>query len=102
MRLDLSNPLLGLDDRPLLENDKPVVIGKIVATHLMVLKGTDNAPRLWAWARKLNKEGMILLDNASDIDLFRSTVISMGLTTAVLAQVMEAITEATTKKTNNE
>ena len=98
MKLKLNQPLMGLDNTPFIENGKEVLLSVIVSRHLPSVKGTSDAPRIWTWAKELNKSGVLELTNSSDIDLFRETIIGIGLSTAVLAQILEIISEAVSSK----
>lgn len=94
MKLSLNTPILDLDDAPVLKDGEPIMLGKVVAQSISMMRGTENAPKLLGWSRKLHRGNELDLPDSMDVDLFLETLKQCGLSTLALGQAMEAVSEA--------
>lgn len=71
-KINLQKPLLDLDDQPILDNLKPIILSKAIAG--LLLQGQSDDPlKIKSICSRLHKAGEIELDE-SDYELFKNAV----------------------------
>lgn len=71
-KINLAKPLLDLDDQPILENLKPIILSKSIA-ELLLQGQSDDPLKMKSICSRLYKSGDIELDE-SDYELFKNAV----------------------------
>lgn len=71
-KFNLDLPLLDLDDQPIIEDSKPVIMSKTIASALVQGQSTDSL-KMKSICSRLYKKGELELDE-SDYEFFKSNV----------------------------
>lgn len=61
MIIDFNKNLIGLDGKPMIENDQPIFLSRSLANNL-VNGAKGDAIKFYDWALKLYREGVLDLD----------------------------------------
>jgi len=93
MKLDLGKELLGLDGKPVMDGDKPLLMSKFVA-GLLAAGQTDDAVKFMDWALKLYNEGSIEIDESDKEKLLAFLNENKTMTNLAKGAIMKTVKAA--------
>lgn len=87
--INLSMPLLNLDDTPILDNGKELTAGRLLANSFAG-GSTEDPIKFSDWAKSLYQTGKIEVD-ASDLKKVHAAVKAAKLTDLAKGQILKAL-----------